>query len=93
MIKGDSIYQVLLRYDFDLMRGNEGIAEYINDHLNKYYSDMNEAISKKNDFLGSTFIGMLKEKMPLLNELCKDIPIKVDPKKSFFFDMASFISL
>ena len=74
MLKGDSIYQVLLRYDFDLMRGNEGIAEYINDHLNKYYSDMNEAISKKNDFLGSTFIGMLKEKMPLLNELCKDIP-------------------
>ena len=74
MIKGDSIYQVLLRYDFDLMRSNEGIAEYINDHLNNYYSDMNEAISKKNEFLGPTFIDMLKEKMPLLSELCKDIP-------------------
>lgn len=74
MIKSDSLYQVLLKYDFELIRGNEGISEYIYNHLKQYYNDIDDAISKKNDFLGETFVDMLKEKMPLLSELCECIP-------------------
>ena len=42
MVKSDSIYQVLLKYDFDLFRGNKGIEEYLSEHLNQYFKDIVE---------------------------------------------------
>lgn len=32
MIKDDTIYQVLLKYSFDLFRGDKNITEYMKEH-------------------------------------------------------------
>lgn len=40
MIKNDRIYQVLLKYNFDLFRGDKGITEYMAEHCNQFYCDM-----------------------------------------------------
>lgn len=75
MIKGDALYKVLLKYDFDLYRGNEGICEYLKQHLNQFYTDVSFAItSRDNDFLGETFINMLNEKMLILKKICDEVP-------------------
>lgn len=78
MIKDDRIYQVLLRYDFDLSRGTNGITKYMSEHLNQYYKDITEAIDGNNSFLGETFIKLLKNKMKDLNEICTKIPYILD---------------
>lgn len=75
MIKSDRIYQVLLKYDFELFRGSKSIAEYITDHLTQYYSEMLSATDGENEFLGDTFVKKLKEKMPILEDICHEIPI------------------
>ena len=75
MIKGDAIYKVLLKYDFDLSRGNSGVYEYLKNHLNQFYLDITEALAAPNDImLKETFVNMLKDKMPLLKKLCEEIP-------------------
>ena len=40
MIKDDRIYQVLLKYNFDLFRGNKNITEYMREHCNQFYCDI-----------------------------------------------------
>ena len=74
MIKDDRIYQVLLRYDFDLFRGKKGITEYITEHLSKYYAEIVSATEGNNEFLGPYFITLLKDKLPIIKELCDEIP-------------------
>lgn len=75
MIKSDAIYQVLLKYDFDLSRGNSGIYDYLKQHLNQFYVDIISAMSAPNDvMLKEIFINILKDKKPLLHKLCNEIP-------------------
>lgn len=74
MYKNDSLYQVLLKYDFDLFRGNKGITEYMKAHLKQYYRDIFSASNDENPFLGEGFVTLLKENLPLLDEICKKIP-------------------
>lgn len=74
MIKSDAIYQSLLKYDFDLFRGNEDVCEYLRKHLSQYYDDIANALSGKNDFLQKTFIDMLNAQLPLLSEICTEVP-------------------
>ena len=64
MIKSDRIYQVLLKYNFDLFRGSKSMVEYISDHLAQYYTEIVSATEENNDFLGDSFIQKLKEKNP-----------------------------
>ena len=40
MIKDDRIYQVLLKYNFDLFRGDKNITEYMREHCNQYLKKM-----------------------------------------------------
>lgn len=74
MFKKDDIYHVLYKYDFDLFRGNKGIREYMDDHLKKYYSDIEEATKGDNPFLGEKFVDLLRDKLAFLKEICKEIP-------------------
>lgn len=74
MIKDDRIYQVLLKHDFDLFRGEKGITEYISEHIAQYYDEIASAIKGKNEFLGDCFISLLKDELPFLEEICKEIP-------------------
>jgi len=73
MVKDDSVYQVLLRYDFDLHRGNNSYAEYIANHLSQYYEDIKIATENPNPFLEDEFICLLKDKLSLLQEICSRV--------------------
>lgn len=75
MVKSDSIYQVLLKYDFDLFRGNKGIEEYLSEHLNQYFKDIVDATEGNNSFLGEDFVGLLKNELRTLNNICNEIPV------------------
>lgn len=74
MIKGDSIYQVLLKHDFDLICDNEEISTYMEKHLNDFLSEILSAIKGKNDFLGKDFIALLDSKKDALEYVCNEIP-------------------
>ena len=74
MIKGDSIYQVLLKHDFDLFRGDKGIAEYMAGHLGKFYEDIVVATEGENPFLGDAFTNLLKQELEFLHDICVEIP-------------------
>lgn len=74
MFKDDRIYQVLLKYDFDLFRGKKSIAEYMAEHIAEYYAEIVSATEGKNDFLGAYFIALLKEELPIIKELSDEIP-------------------
>ncbi|MDO4811019.1 MAG: RES domain-containing protein [Eubacteriales bacterium] len=74
MIKDDRIYQVLLRHDFDLFRGNKEISEYLREHLDKYYNDISIAAKTDNSFLGGTFTNLIEGKLETLRDFCTTIP-------------------
>ena len=63
MIKNDRIYQVLLKYNFDLFRGDKNIAEYMREYCNQFYCDICDAVKGDNSFLGEDS----KEKMQLFH--------------------------
>lgn len=74
MFKSDSLYQVLLKYNFDLFRGNKGIKDYMSEHLNQYWGDISTAVKGENSFLGEKVVGLIKEKLDFLKEICEEIP-------------------
>ena len=78
MVKDDMIYQVLLKHDFDLYRGNSDIAEFMKDHLKNYYENIAAAVKRDNPFLGKMFASMLSEKLEELNYICEEIPAVLD---------------
>ena len=43
MIKDDSLYQVLLKHNFSLLKGNMCISDYLENHLKQYFSDVFQA--------------------------------------------------
>lgn len=75
MIKGDSIYQVLLKHDFDLFCDKKTISEYMEHHLKNYYSQIVDAMNVENDFLGVDFIDKLKLEITTLEHICNEIPV------------------
>ncbi|WP_050640293.1 MULTISPECIES: hypothetical protein [Clostridia] len=74
MYKNDDIYQNILKYDFELYRGNKGITEYLSEHFSTYYNDIVISLKGNNSFLGKKFIDLLEEKIDFLGFLCKEIP-------------------
>ncbi len=95
MVKDDKIYQVLLKYKFDLFRGNKNIAEYMREHLNQFYGDICDAVKGDNPFLGEEFVNLLMNKLGELEDICSSIPeilelndrglVKTTYEKSFRF--------
>lgn len=75
MIKGDSIYQVLLKHDFDLFCDKKTISGYMEHHLESYYSQIITAINEENGFLGGDFIEQLKLEITTLDHICNEIPV------------------
>lgn len=74
MIKTDRIYQVLLKYNYDLFRGDKNLTEYMREHCNQYYSDIFDAINGDNPFLGEDFVIQLSDKIDELRDFCNAIP-------------------
>lgn len=73
MYKGDSIYKVILKYNFDLFRGELDVPSYLENHLKKYVSDIQVAIQGDNPFLGAKFVSMLNKRVSLINKICSQI--------------------
>ena len=74
MIKDDRIYQVLLKYNFDLFRGDKNITEYMREHCNEFYCDICDAVKGDNSFLGEDFVNLLKDELGELQDICLIIP-------------------
>ena len=74
MIKDDRIYQVLLKYNFDLFRGDKNITEYMREHCNQFYCDICDAVKGDNSFLGEDFVNLLKDELVELQDICLIIP-------------------
>lgn len=70
MIKDDRIYQVLLKYNFDLFRGDKNITEYMREHCNQFYCDICDAVKGDNSFLGEDFVNLLKDELGELQDIC-----------------------
>lgn len=70
MIKDDRIYQVLLKYNFDLFRGDKNITEYMREHCNQFYCDICDAVKGDNSFLGEDFVNLLKDELGELHDIC-----------------------
>lgn len=62
MIKDDSLYQVLLKHNFSLLKGNMCISDYLENHLKQYFSDVIQAKNGENKFLGDNFFSMLEKR-------------------------------
>lgn len=88
MYKEDSLYQVLLKYNFDLFRGDKGITEYMSEHCNQFYTDVSEAVNGNNPFLSEKFTTQLEEKLDLLNYICNEIPMILDTYDQGFIKKA-----
>ena len=73
MYTGDSLYQVIMNYNYDLFRGDSDISTYMQDHFHKYLSDLENAVKGPNPFLDEKFIANLNEKIPLIKDLCRKI--------------------
>ena len=73
MIKDDSLFQVLLKYNFDLMRGDKSMRDYLSCNLNRFYSDIISALDGNNAFLGEGFTEILRKKASTLKEFCDEI--------------------
>lgn len=78
MIKDDCIYQTLLKYNFELFRGEKGIKEYLEEHLKQFYIDIEGAVNGTNPFLGNDFIELLKEELDYLKHICIEIPAVIN---------------
>lgn len=74
MIKDDRIYQVLLKYNFDLFRGDKNITEYMREHCNQFYCDICDALKGDNSFLGEEFVNLLNGELEELQDICSIIP-------------------
>ena len=73
MYTGDALFKTLLKYDFNLMRGNESISTYLEKHFQNYMCDVVQAMQQENPLLGTGFITMLSDKMDLLRNACDKI--------------------
>lgn len=74
MYKNDSVYKILLKYNFDLFRGDKGITEYMREHCKQFYNDVMNAADGENPLLGEKFVALLKENSAFLKEICREIP-------------------
>lgn len=90
MYKGDSIYKVILNYNYDLFRGESDFPTYIEKHLYKYVSDLQLAISRNNPFVGTKFVSMLEEKIPVIEKFCFQI-VEVSKKYNLGLIKESYI--
>ena len=89
MIKDDKIYQILLKNNFDLYRGEKSVAEYIQQHLSQYYNEISTSISAQdNPFLGEEFTKLLCEELELLDEICRKIPAIIETYNNGFIKQA-----
>lgn len=73
MYKDDSVFRILLKYNYNLYRGNMKVSEYLSKHLEEYISDISKAADDENPLLGNSFTIQLKDKLYLIKKICHQI--------------------
>ena len=73
MYKGDQLFQVLLKYDFDLNRNGHDVPSYLDKHLERYAHDIENAASGSNPFLGVEFCKQVLKNIPLIKDISNKI--------------------
>lgn len=73
MYKGDQLFQVLLKYDFDLNRNGYDVPSYLKEHFEKYERDIESAASGSNPFLGVEFCTQVLKNIPLIKDISNRI--------------------
>lgn len=73
MYKGDQLFQVLLKYDFDLNRNGHDVPTYLEEHFEKYLREIESASSGTNPFLGVEFCKQVLENVPLIKDISNRI--------------------
>lgn len=63
----------LYKYDFDLNRGDEFIADYLEKHFRNFISDIQLSATGMDPLLDSEFYELLKNNIPLIIEECDQI--------------------
>jgi len=73
MYKDDELFQVLLKYDFDLYRNKSDVPSYLEEHFENYICDIERAASGNNPLLGSDFCSQLLINIATLKTICNDL--------------------
>jgi hypothetical protein len=73
MYKDDQLFQVLLRYDFDLNRNGLDVPSYLENHFEKYANDIESAASGSNPLLGTEFCTQVLDNVSLIRSICNKI--------------------
>ena len=73
MYTEDMLFQIVMKYNYDLYRGPLDISTYMKNHFDQYINDLNKTINSENPFLGESFINKLNEKIPLIEEVCDEL--------------------
>lgn len=80
MYMGDSIFQVLAKYDYELLIGNESVPNYLEKHLGTYLKDIENSAIQENPFLGEAFSMRVSDTIPFIKQICGQI---VDISKNY----------
>lgn len=73
MYKDDQIFQVLLRYDFDLNRNEFDVPSYFKNHFDLYINDIECAAFGSNPFLGTDFCTQVLDSISLIKSISNKI--------------------
>lgn len=73
MYKDDELFQVLLKYDFDLYRNKSDVPSYLEEHFENYIGDIERAASGNNPLLGSDFCSQLHTSIATIKTICNNL--------------------
>jgi len=74
MYTEDIIIGTLLKYDFELYRESNNVADFLETHLANYYSDISNAITAENRLIDKNGISIIANEMDSLKDICARIP-------------------
>lgn len=73
MYKDDQLFQILLKYDFDLNRNELDVPSFLENHFEKYTNDIERAASGSNPLLGTEFCTQVLDSISLIKSICNSM--------------------
>lgn len=70
MYKDDQLFQILLKYNFDLYRNEFDVPSYLDYHFNEFTNDIERAAAGSNPILGPEFCSLVLENISLIKGIC-----------------------
>lgn len=67
------LFDRLIKYDFELSRGNNSVSECLDNHLREYINDLKECLKDTNNSIGEEFHSVLNKKIEFIEDICNRI--------------------